>query len=277
MATAEQHFSPAPFDAAASRYDETFSSSLIGRAQRGAVWNELAKTFRTGDRVLEIGCGTGIDACFLAKHGVRVVACDASSRMIEMTTSRIDESNLRNFVCPRVLRAEDLASFPFDAPFDGVFSNFGVLNCVEDLGQIASGPAQLLKPGAKVLLCWMPPHCAWETIWYLAHGSRDKAFRRLNREGVDARISDGASLRVYYPSVRSLTRAFAPEFRVQSIKGIGIAVPPSYLEPWARRHPRLFGLCKQFDSWMARCPGIRVLGDHVLVQLERSATTSGSA
>jgi ubiquinone/menaquinone biosynthesis C-methylase UbiE len=276
MAAAEQHFRPAPFDAAAARYDETFTSSLIGQAQRGAVWKELAKTFRAGDRVLEIGCGTGIDACFLAERRVRVVACDASSRMIEVTTQRIAERGFQDFVRPRVLRAEDLAFLPFDKSFDGAFSNFGVLNCLQDLWPIASNLAQLLKPGAKVLLCWMPPQCAWETIWHLAHGNLDKAFRRLNRGGIDARIADGASLRVHYPSVKSLARAFAHDFRVQSIKGIGIAVPPSYLEPWASRHPRLLGFCEQFDSWMAKCPGIRVLGDHVLVQLERSARCGSS-
>lgn len=272
MAAAEQHFRPAPFDAVAQRYDETFTSSLIGRAQRAAVWSELTKTFRPGDRVLEIGCGTGIDACFLAERGVRVVACDPSSRMIEVTTRRIAQRGLQDFVHPRVLRAEDLASLSSDELFDGAFSNFGALNCVQDLGQIAVGLARLLRPGATVLLCWMPPHCAWETIWYLAQGSRDKAFRRLNLGGVEARIADGASLRVHYPTVRALARAFTPDFSVQSIKGIGIAVPPSYLEPWARRHPRLLGLCEQFDSLMAKCPGIRVLGDHVLVRLERSKT-----
>jgi hypothetical protein len=189
--------------------------------------------------------------------------------MIEVTTQRIAERGFQDFVRPRVLRAEDLSSLP-SGEFDGAFSNFGVLNCVQDLWPIAGSLARLLKPGAKVLLCWMPPHCAWETLWYVSQGSRDKAFRRLNRGAVEARIADGASLRVHYPSVKSLARAFAHDFRVQSIKGIGIAVPPSYLEPWARRHPWLLGLCEQFDSWMARCPGIRILGDHVLVRLERS-------
>jgi hypothetical protein len=71
--------------------------------------------------------------------------------------------------------------------------------------------------------------------------------------------------------VRFLARAFAPEFSLKSVQGIGVAVPPSYLEPWAQRHPRLLHLCEWADSWAARWPGIRALGDHVLVRLQRTS------
>ena len=239
MSVTQQQVYPAPFDAVADRYDETFTSSRIGRAQRAAVWNELAKAFRPGDRVLEIGCGTGVDACFLAERGVRVTACDSSSQMIALATRRIQENGLQKLVQPLVLRAEDIATLPTEELFDGAFSNFGALNCVEDLQQLARDLAKLLNPGATALLCWMGPYCLWEMIWYLASRKQDKAFRRLHRDGVTATIADGAFVRVHYPSVRLLARTFAPEFRLKSVKGIGVAVPPSYLEPWAQRHPRL--------------------------------------
>jgi ubiquinone/menaquinone biosynthesis C-methylase UbiE len=269
-ATQPQVYS-APFDAVAARYDETFTSSKIGQAQRASVWSELAKTFRPEDRALEIGCGTGIDASFLAARGVRVVACDSSSQMIAVATRRILENGQQKLVRPLVLRAEDIATLPADELFDGAFSNFGALNCVEDLQQFARDLAKLLKPGATALLCWMGPCCLWEIAWYLAHGNA-KAFRRLNhnKEGVTARIADGAFVRVHYPSVRLLARTFAPEFRMQSFKGIGVAVPPSYLEELARRHPRALQLCERADSWMGKCPGIRTLADHVLLRFQRT-------
>jgi hypothetical protein len=103
-----------------------------------------------------------------------------------------------------------------------------------------------------------------------------KAFRRLDRSGVTARIADGAFVRVNYPSVRSLARAFAPEFRLKSVKGIGVAVPPSYLEAQAQRHPHLLKLCEQTDLLLGRCPGVRALADHVLVRFQRESTTSGN-
>jgi ubiquinone/menaquinone biosynthesis C-methylase UbiE len=259
----------APFDAVANRYDETFTSSSIGRAQRLAVWAEMAKVFRPGDRALEIGCGTGVDACFLAERGVRVVASDISSQMIAVATRRVQENGLQKLVQPLVLRAEDIGTFSTEELFDGAFSNFGVLNCVEDLGQLARDLAKLLKPGATVLLCWMAPYCLWEMLWYLAQGRRDKAFRRLHPDGVTATIGDGSFVRIHYPSVSSLARVFTPEFRLKAVKGIGIAVPPSYLEPWARRHPSWLQLLGRADLCMGRCPGVRALADHVLVQLQR--------
>src|ERR1700755_1327236 len=76
------------FDQLATRYDDLFTRSLIGRAQRNAVWNVLAQTFQSGDHVLELNCGTGEDAFFLAGKGVSVVACDASEQMIELARKR---------------------------------------------------------------------------------------------------------------------------------------------------------------------------------------------
>jgi ubiquinone/menaquinone biosynthesis C-methylase UbiE len=263
-----------PFDGVAARYDETFTSSIIGRAQRAAVWKELAKAFHPGDRVLEIGCGTGVDACCLAERGVEVLACDPSSHMIEVASRRTRQRGFEALVRTCVLRAEDISGLSADVSFDGAFSNFGALNCVKDLRIAAKGIARLVRPGGTALLCWMGPYCLWETLFYLAQGNTRKAFRRFRREGVSARLTETAFVHVHYPSVRTLAKTFAPEFRVQSVQGIGVAVPPSYLESWARRHPRLMGLSEQFDSWFGRWPGLRSMGDHVLVQLERKQDAS---
>lgn len=269
MSTVQSQIYSAPFDAVADRYDTTFTESRIGRAQRAAVWSELAQAFDSGDRVLEIGCGTGVDAAYLAGRGVRVVASDPSSEMIRVTTDRIRQRGLQRFVRPVMLRAEEIFTLQGEM-FDGAFSNFGPLNCIEDLPQFARDLACLLEPGATVLLCWMNRCCLWEVAWYLAHGNSRKAFRRLRRSPVTARITDGASVQVRYPSVKSVARIFTPEFRLRAIKGIGLAVPPSYLEPWAKQNTRLMRICELTDSWAAECPVLRLLADHVLVQLERT-------
>ncbi|HTS35902.1 MAG TPA: class I SAM-dependent methyltransferase [Candidatus Solibacter sp.] len=269
MAVTQPSIYSAPFDAIATRYDETFTSSLIGQAQRAAVWRELEKTFQAGDRVLEIGCGTGVDACFLAERGVEVFACDSSAEMITQAERRIRDRGLRSLVHPRQLRAEEIVSLATGRPYDGAFSNFGVLNCLENLAEVGRMLAGLMKPEATCLLCWMGPLCLWEMGWYLAHGNRSKAFRRLKREGVDARLADGALVHVRYPSVKAVAHAFGPHFRLRSIKGIGIAIPPSYLEGWARRRPGWLRVGERADSLLALCPGIRLMGDHVLARLQR--------
>jgi len=270
MAATQHQLSPAPFDAAAARYDETFTHTNVGKAQRNAVWRYLEHTFQTGQRVLEIGCGTGIDACFLATRGVRVVACDSSSQMLAVAGRRIAERRFQRMVQPVVLAAEDVASLHTSALFDGAFSNFGALNCVEDIGKFAADLAKLLKPGARALLVWIGPFCLWEMIWYLSHGDGKKVFRRFERKGVSARIAGGPTFSVSYPKIGSLADAFGPMFRMRSVRGIGVAVPPSYMEQWASRHLRLLNLFERSDVILGRLPGIRTLADHVLLEFERT-------
>ena len=261
----------APFDAIAERYDQTFTFSKIGRAQRAAVWNQLEKTFYAGDRVLEIGCGTGVDACFLANRGVNVIACDSSPQMIAVTNRRVAEEGKADFVQPLMLAAEDITALQTGAPYDGAFSNFGALNCVKDLAQFSQDLGSLLKPGAASLLCWLGPCCFWEVAWYLPQGKLSKALRRFRRGGVTAKLEHGSTVRVQYPSLRSLARTFAPHFELRTIHGIGVAVPPSYVEPWARRFPRLLDSSVRADSLLGQCPGIRASADHVLLNFRRKA------
>jgi SAM-dependent methyltransferase len=273
VAIARPNIYTAPFDAIAERYDESFTASKIGRAQRASVWDKLGGVFRSGDRLVEIGCGTGVDACFLAERGVDVIACDSSPQMVAVATRRVAEKERPGSIYPRLLAAEDIHALRHDGSFDGAFSNFGALNCVQDLRPFARDLAAVLNPGATALLCWMGPCCAWEIVWYLATGKPGKAFRRFHRDGVSAQLAGGANLRVRYPSVRELVRTFAPEFRLKSLKGIGIAVPPSYIESWANRLPRLFDFSVRADSLLGHCPGIRALADHVLLEFRREGAS----
>lgn len=270
MSAAKQPVYSAPFDAVAQQYDDAFTSSQIGRAQRNAVWRVLESAFHPGARILEIGCGTAVDACFLAERGVQVHAGDSSSQMIEVAARRVCDKGLESLVQPRVLAAEKISSLP-EAAFDGAFSNFGALNCLEDLHQFAHDLGLRLKPGAIALLCWIGPFCLWEATWYLAHGNRQKAFRRLRSDGVSARIAEGAFVQVHYPTVRQIASAFVPQFRLKSIRGIGVAVPPSYVENWVGRHPAMLRFLEKTDTLLGRCPGIRLLADHVLVTLQRES------
>lgn len=269
MSAATSQTYVAPFDAIADQYDRIFTESRIGLAQRSSVWNEIEKVFKFGDRVLDLGCGTGVDACFLARRGVAVVACDSSPRMIEFANQRITNSGLQDLVFPRLLAAQDISSLAPAALFDGVFSNFGALNCVSDLRSLALSLAALVKPGAPAILCLMGQHCAWEILWYLAQGKPVKAFRRIRNAGIKGHLAGDTSVDLQYRSVRSLARTFSPEFRLKTVKGIGVSVPPSYLEPWISGHKSSFEFCVRADSFLGRCPGIRALADHILLQFER--------
>jgi ubiquinone/menaquinone biosynthesis C-methylase UbiE len=263
--------SHAPFDALAEGYDQGFTFSSIGRAQRSAVWRELRRTFKAGDRILEIGCGTGVDACYLAEVGAKVVACDSSAAMIQVAARRVREIGT-HAVDLRVLAAENLATLQHEAPFDGVFSNFGALNCVEDLQAVGENLGRLLKPGGTALLCFLGPACFWEVFWYLLKGKPGKAFRRWQSAGDMAELAPQSRVQVRYYGVRSLARIFAPSFQLRSWRGIGLFVPPSYVERVAKRFPTLLKLAEWADLPLARCPVIRGCSDHILVKLEQVAS-----
>lgn len=261
-----------PFDTIAEQYDATFTWSTIGQVQRDPVWDELKKSFHPRDRIIDIGCGTGVDARFLAERGIDVFACDSSARMLRIAEQRVaaDPPQLTGSVQLRLLSAEEISSLRDVGPFDGALSNFGAVNCVEDITKLASDLALLLKPGANLLLCVMGPACLWEIAWYLLHGKFAKGFRRFHRAGVEAQLGDSAAFHVHYPSVRTIRRVFAPGFSLKTIRGIGVTVPPSYLEAWASRFPGMVKLGANADLFLGRCPGIRMFADHVLLRFERT-------
>jgi len=260
----------APFDHVAETYDEVFTNSLIGRAQRESVWKELDRCFHRGQRILELNCGTGVDAAHLAERGIEVLACDVAPRMIQVARQRLSPLRDGARVDFRVLATEQIANLADQGPFDGAFSNFGGLNCVRDLSAVARHLARLLAPGATVLLCMAGHSVAWEIFWYLGQGNPRKALRRFQRGGTIGRLAEGVTVEVHYPSARAMARLFAPEFRLLRIKGVGVTVPPSYLEPLAQRFPRTLRMLERIDRLLSRVPGIRALADHVLLEFQRA-------
>jgi ubiquinone/menaquinone biosynthesis C-methylase UbiE len=262
------HANEAYWDLIAENYDRNFPETVIGRVQRDAVWHELDRTFQPGMRILELNCGTGIDAVHLAKLGVRLVACDLSPKMIDAARRRLSAPGLNERVDFRVLDTEKIETLVVDAPFDGAFSNFSGLNCVQDISRVAENLALLLKPGAQILLCMVGRFSPWEMAWQLAHGKPVVALHSFRRKPT-AELSSRGAVSVHYPSVRDVRRMFAPKFRLRGWKGIGVAVPPSCLDSIARMAPRLVGGLAKIDHYLSRAPIFRSLGDCVLFEFER--------
>jgi ubiquinone/menaquinone biosynthesis C-methylase UbiE len=256
------------FDQIAGSYDEIFTRTLVGRAQRDAVWQAMRSAFRAGERILELNCGTGEDAFFLARLGVSVVACDASARMIETAQRRQSaEANQGSRILFRRLQTEELRCIPATEKFDGVLSNFAGLNCVRDLKSVAAQLARLTKPGANAVLCVSTRFCVWETVWFGLRASFRKAFRRIRGTAI-ARVA-GDRVQVWYPTVRSIARSFSPEFRLRSIRAVGLTVPPTYVRAKWINNPAAISFLQRLDARIGSAPLLRVLGDHVLLRFER--------
>jgi SAM-dependent methyltransferase len=255
------------FDTLAEEYDELFTRSVIGRAQRNVVWQRAANLFSIGDHILELNCGTGEDALYLSRLGASVIACDASEQMIDFAKRRQQQEEPLAAVQFEILPTEQLLKLRRAIPFDGVFSNFSGLNCVSDLAAVAEQLSQCVKDGAPLLLCLSTRICLWEIVYFLLRGDFRKAFRRC-RGKTHARLGD-ISFSVQYPTISELKTLFAPAFSLRSYMGVGITVPPSYLETWAVKHPGCLRLLQRIDETIAGWPGFRIVGDHVLLHFEK--------
>ena len=84
----------AGYDRLAPSYDEDIGANLIGTRMRQVFRKALLRVFKPGQRVFEIGCGTGIDALFLARHGLDVVATDISREMVEQVLQKAKRAGL---------------------------------------------------------------------------------------------------------------------------------------------------------------------------------------
>jgi ubiquinone/menaquinone biosynthesis C-methylase UbiE len=255
-----------PFDCVALDYDRLFTSSAIGQAQRAQVSREIERCFSPGSHVLELNCGTGEDALALARRGVRVSAYDASGEMIEAANRKLTSEPSSSQVQFSVLRNENLSML--EGPFDGVLSNFGGLNCSLDWAHIEEELARLVKPGGHVLLCIFGRLCLWEMVYYLLRGRFRKASRRVRR-GPSVACVDGTFFNIIYPSVTEARQLFSRSFLLREWRGVGVFVPPSYLEPHLQARKRVLGLLAFLDLMFGHLPGVRCWGDHILLDFVR--------
>ncbi len=258
------------FDSLAAGYDDVFTNSSVGRAQRSAVWECAQNIFTPRCRLLELNCGTGEDAIHFAQQGFEVTSCDVSPAMIAQARRKALQVPAGDNIRFYVQASESIADLPARYPFAGAFSNFSGLNCVKDLDGLASSLASMLLPGSPALFCFSTRYCLWETAWYLLHADLSRGSRRWN--GYHETRLGGITLPVYYPTREQIRHSFAHKFRLVGVYGIGITVPPSYVEPWIAEHPGLLRTLQKIDAAIRRLPVINTLGDHMLLHLERLHT-----
>ena len=118
----------------ASRYDR--AHSFVWERGRGVV--ELLAP-APGERVLDLGCGTGHLTALIAESGAEVVGIDSSEDMVGVASGNYP--NIR-------FEVADARSLPFDAEFDAVFSN-AVLHWVRPPEAVVQSVWRALKPGGR--------------------------------------------------------------------------------------------------------------------------------
>lgn len=267
----------AAFDGLAAGYDRDFTHSLVGAAQRQVVWDVLEQVLPAPAHVLELNCGTGEDALHLARAGHHVLATDVSVAMLNVAAAKLSGAGLKGMVPMRRLDLQALASGAVTAadlggPFDLVLSNFGGLNCLSprSLRALAQPLADCLAPGGRLVTVVMPRACLWESAWGLLRWQPRLATRRWRGGPVQAWLGEGVPpLPIWYYNPGELQHLLGPALQAERVRPVGLAVPPSALERWARRAPRALALAARLDRQWLHAGWAAPLADHALVQWRR--------
>jgi SAM-dependent methyltransferase len=252
------------FDDLAAAYDAVFTASAVGRSLRELTWERLDSALGACRRVLEIGCGTGEDAVHLAQRGVAVLATDPSPAMLRVAAEKAAMAGCARRIEFRCVPMERLGAELAGKRFDGVWSNFGAINCVPKLEAVVAELAALLEPGAPLAWVVLGRHVPWEWAWFLSRGNAAKAFRRHQRGGAVWR-----GMRIVYPTPAELTHTLAPYFEPTRCRPLGFVLPPSYASGWLERRPRLLAALTRVERAALRCQPLAGLADHYVLETRR--------
>jgi SAM-dependent methyltransferase len=96
-----------------------------------------------GQRVLEVGCGTGVFLRRAADLGAEVVGIDASEALLDLARERVPEAELR---------LADMEALPFDDDSFDVVAGFNSFFFAVDIVAALREAGRVAKPGAPVVI-----------------------------------------------------------------------------------------------------------------------------
>ena len=180
---------------------EYFDAIETHRYEIESPWMKHAIGFDRyeGQRLLEIGFGTGTDLLQFARGGARVTGVDLTPRSIEIARRRFE---VYDQTSEFAIGDSEALGFP-DSSFDIIYS-FGVLHHTPDTQRAVSEVHRVLKPGgtAIVMLYHRASLYYWGSI-FLKHGIlRGELFKQS--------MSDIMSRHVEYSEIgaRPLVKAY---------------------------------------------------------------------
>jgi SAM-dependent methyltransferase len=164
---------------------------FISEEERYATypWLYEAAEFRLhgGQRVLEVGCGTGCDLLQFARHGAQAVGVDITPEHLRLARERVGQL--------AEVREADATKLPFaDGSFDYVYSH-GVLHHIENPRQAVEEIFRVLKPGGRFNV---HVYALWSYITLtcvLKHGTRWKLWVENSQDPVHIDLYTDRKLR----------------------------------------------------------------------------------
>jgi ubiquinone/menaquinone biosynthesis C-methylase UbiE len=257
------------FDAVAADYDITFSQSLTGKIQRRQArkWLSAFLQDKKNLRILEINCGTGDDANWLASMGHHVIATDGAAEMIQQARKKASSTNPVHFFHCTFL---ELCTSLRHEKFDLIFSNFSGLNCVnaDELRLLNDQFQHLLRPGGHLAVVIFGKYSWWESIYYLAKLNPGKAFRRWRKKPSISRLKEEVEQPVYCYSISRFRRLLS-RFQLVEKRPVGLFIPPSYIEGPIQKNPRIFHWLEKLEKKAGGIAVLSQLADHSYLLLKK--------
>ena len=255
------------FDSVAPDYDGPRGNNRLIQAMRTNLWRVVENVVPLGSRLLDLGCGTGLDAVYFASKGYRVVATDWSPKMVERTINRAAENGAYDRVTTERIGIQELHRL-YSGDFDLIYSDLGPLNCVEDLTSVSRECANRLAPGGKVVFSVIGKWCPWEFIYYVLRGKWSRAIVRFSRKQVPIQMN-GHTIWANYHSPVSFAAHFSNEFEIENYRGMSIFVPPPYLIDIFDRLGFVSKALQTVDRLVCGFPIFRNFGDHFLITMTK--------
>lgn len=261
------------YDQMATAYDGVEGLNTISERVRATSVAATLRLIRPGQKLLELGCGTGRDAVTFARQGIHVTATDVSPNMVRVTRERADREGVGDLVLTCPLSAADAAGL--EGPFDGVYSNGAVLNLEPDLDRVAFGLRKNLLPGGFAILTAANRISLFELALYPIVLRPRKAFRKLGH-AVPIPISrKGFGQRYVVPTGFLTPKEFRSRFRegfeVLTLRGLEVITPPWNLVDLARLFRAAVAPLERLEDRIGSWPGFRSLGAIYLYVLQRTA------
>ncbi len=268
LSTPQLHDTQVAFDSVAADYDGARGNNELIQDMRREMWHWLDAAFATHSRLIDIGCGTGLDAVRMATLGHEVTATDWSPQMVSRTADRAARDPLAARVRAVAIGAHELQRLEGDGIYDGAYSNLGPLNCVPDLAGVARECARLLKPGGVLVFAVIGRICPWEIAHYLRRRQWARVKVRFARKFVAVGMNKHTVWTRYY-GPREFYRHFSEHFMLQHFRGLCVFAPPPYLT-WVReKYPRWHERLWRFDRAVCGWPLLRGMGDHFLLVMKK--------
>jgi ubiquinone/menaquinone biosynthesis C-methylase UbiE len=248
-------------------HDNEFDTLPATRSMRDVIWRTYYQYFRTGDSLLELNCGTGVDTMELASNGIHILATDSSEEMIATTVRKLSSTGVSPYVQARRIKLHNLNTLD-GLQFDGVLSNFGGLNYTRYLDAVARELGRLVRPGGFAVFCMMSKYSVWGMLSDLLRRGPLKAIRRFGKDGTLLDVNR-EKVWVHRYSPKEIVRVFSTHFTPVDGFGLNIFAPP----PSARTFNKLLRpfrpLLEKLDAAVARNKFFYALGGHFVIVLRR--------